>query len=376
MSDRITIYPSLFNQTYYSFLSSQLSIDDLIQHALDYHHSAVVITDQKYLFGYMEFYHKVKAANLKPIFGLNINYQNCELILIAKNQKGYCHLIQISSRTPKQSIHPSWFNHLYVIVLQGNFFQQGVDFYYANSKESNGVYVHQTKFKTADDYQVYCALKAIAAIGNQSNVKITLKDTLVSESRYENAYLTYPCPLAKEDQQIHNLFFIIDSCEFYEPPKQKEIIKYDQTIESNDQLRSLAFCGLKKYAKDNNLPVKNNFQQYVDRLNYELKVISDLAFADYFLIVYDFVKYARHHGILVGPGRGSAASSLVAYCLGITKVDPIKYKLYFERFLNPARKSMPDIDIDFMDTKREEVVAYLLKKYTADHLAKIVTFQR
>ena len=117
-----------------------------------------------------------------------------------------------------------------------------------------------------------------------------------------------------------------------------------------------------------------NSKEYVDRLFYELDVINKMGYCDYFLIVYDFVKYAKKNNVLVGPGRGSAPGSLVAYCLGITDIDPIKYDLLFERFLNPERITMPDIDVDFPDNRRDEVISYVAKKYGSDKVASITTF--
>lgn len=111
-----------------------------------------------------------------------------------------------------------------------------------------------------------------------------------------------------------------------------------------------------------------------ERLNYELNVIKNMGYVDYFLIVWDFIRYARDHDIIVGPGRGSAAGSLVSYTLGITKLDPIKYNLLFERFLNPERVSMPDIDVDFCFERRQEVIDYVVEKYGKDRVVQIVTF--
>ena len=127
--------------------------------------------------------------------------------------------------------------------------------------------------------------------------------------------------------------------------------------------------GLKKRFQNQKIP-----SQYVKRLQYELKIIHQMGFDDYFLIVWDYVRFAKVNKIQVGAGRGSAAGSLVAYVLGITNVDPIKYDLLFERFLNPERVSMPDIDIDFQDDRRDEVVHYVVEKYGQDHVAQIVTF--
>ena len=114
--------------------------------------------------------------------------------------------------------------------------------------------------------------------------------------------------------------------------------------------------------------------ELIDRLNYEIDIIKKMGYADYFLIVWDFIKYARENNISVGPGRGSGAGSLAAYCLKITDIDPIKYNLLFERFLNPERISMPDFDIDFCYERRQEVINYVSDKYGIDHVAQIITF--
>ena len=133
-------------------------------------------------------------------------------------------------------------------------------------------------------------------------------------------------------------------------------------------LKNLCYKGLNK--RLNNF-VSNN---YIDRLEYELEVIKNMGYVDYFLIVYDYVKFAKQNDIMVGPGRGSAAGSLVSYTLGITEIDPIKYNLLFERFLNPERVTMPDIDIDFDATKRYEVIDYVINKYGRDKVSNIMTY--
>jgi DNA polymerase-3 subunit alpha len=139
-------------------------------------------------------------------------------------------------------------------------------------------------------------------------------------------------------------------------------------------LRELCFAGLERRYKALDKPARDDVRELEDRLDYELGVIQKMGYTDYFLIVWDFIRFARENGIVVGPGRGSAAGSLAAYCLGITEVDPIQYGLIFERFLNPERISMPDIDIDFCYVRRSEVIDYVVKKYGADHVAQIVTF--
>src|SRR5690606_33730063 len=136
---------------------------------------------------------------------------------------------------------------------------------------------------------------------------------------------------------------------------------------SDDYLAQLCWQGLEER-------VPQPTDVYKERLTYELETIKKMHYSDYFLIVWDYVKFAKENGITVGPGRGSAAGSLVAYCLNITDVDPIKFHLLFERFLNPERVSMPDIDIDFPDHRRDEVIEYVAEKYGKNHVAQIITF--
>ena len=164
---------------------------------------------------------------------------------------------------------------------------------------------------------------------------------------------------------------VVNKCNFKFDKPDLKLTKYENplNIDSREYLTSLVYKGLEKRNKEY---LKN--PSYVNRVKYELDVIFEMGFADYFLIVYDYVKYAKEKGILVGPGRGSAAGSLVSYCLGITNVNPLEYDLLFERFLNKDRKTMPDIDVDFQDNRREEVVTYLKEKYGYNRVSNIVTF--
>ena len=147
------------------------------------------------------------------------------------------------------------------------------------------------------------------------------------------------------------------------------IYENNQRVSSDVYFRELTQAGLVKRFNNKPIPL-----EYRERFKYEVETIIHMNYVDYFLIVYDFILYATKQQIYVGPGRGSAAGSLVAYCLGITHVDPIEYDLYFERFLNPERSSMPDIDTDFPDNRRDEVIDYVIDKYGKDHIAHIITF--
>ncbi|MDE7088300.1 MAG: DNA polymerase III subunit alpha, partial [Malacoplasma sp.] len=151
--------------------------------------------------------------------------------------------------------------------------------------------------------------------------------------------------------------------------------KKDSNISSKTLLHQFCLDGLNQriFNKEIDSDKKND---YIERAEYELQIINEMGFNDYFLVIQDFIKHAKNNNILVGPGRGSAAGSLVAYLLGITDIDSIKYNLLFERFLNPGRITMPDIDIDIMDIRRDEVVDYIFEKYGHNHVAHIITFQR
>ncbi len=172
-------------------------------------------------------------------------------------------------------------------------------------------------------------------------------------------------------EAVENTGKIAEMCNFSYDFSHLHLPKYTSRTgeDSKSYLRRLAFDGLEKYVGKT-----DNLEEYTKRLDYELSVIDSMGFNDYFLITWDFVAYAKSRGISVGPGRGSAVGSLAAYCLNITEVDPLRYGLLFERLLNPERVSMPDIDIDFCDERRGEVISYVSEKYGSDHVAQIITF--
>ena len=174
-------------------------------------------------------------------------------------------------------------------------------------------------------------------------------------------------PYAKE--ALENTQKIADRCEVEIEFGVTKLPKYDVPggLTSWEYLNQLCWEGLEKHYEDPSDELK-------ERLRYELDTIQNMGYVDYFLIVWDFIKYAKDHGIAVGPGRGSAAGSLVSYCLEITNIDPIRYQLLFERFLNPERVTMPDIDVDFCFERRQEVIDYVVRKYGKDRVVQIVTF--
>jgi DNA polymerase-3 subunit alpha len=202
-------------------------------------------------------------------------------------------------------------------------------------------------------------------------------DSKITE--YENNHQFDECYMLSESQAnkkfspqaLDNLDKLIKSCTWDITSNVINFIKYDPKVNSKILLQTKCKEGLKQRLNSNDAP-----EAYIDRLIKELQIIDQMRFNDYFLVVQDYVNFAKRNGILVGPGRGSAAGSLVSYVLGITDIDPIAYDLIFERFLNPSRATMPDIDIDFMDNRRNEVVDYLFERYKNDHVAQITTFQR
>ena len=191
-----------------------------------------------------------------------------------------------------------------------------------------------------------------------------VSDQMYLKDSYEMSLLFPKDILDNTDEILKRCHVMIETNQMHLP-----CYPLEKNIRSEDYLRQLCIVGLKKRFKGKQVP-----SHYIQRLQKELNVINQMGFQDYFLIVFDYVRFAKNQHILVGPGRGSAAGSLVSYVLGITNVDPIRYDLFFERFLNEERVSMPDIDIDFQDDRRDEVVDYVVKKYGQEHVGQIVTF--
>ncbi len=226
--------------------------------------------------------------------------------------------------------------------------------------------VHYIKKEDAETQELLMAISTAGVLGDKEFAMPT--DEFYLKSTDEMASLFADLP-----QALENTVKIAAQCNFefdfsnYHLPRFDPPAGYSQ----RSYLGELASEGLKRRINDNNITDK---EKYISRLSYELEVIHSMGFDDYFLVVWDFVSYAKSKDIPVGPGRGSAVGSLAAYALGISDVDPIKYDLLFERFLNPERASMPDIDIDFCDDRRGEVISYVAEKYGADHMAQITTF--
>ncbi|MCV3743859.1 DNA polymerase III subunit alpha [Ureaplasma sp. ES3154-GEN] len=364
------MYANLNAHSHYSLLSSTLSIEDLVLFAKKNQMLYVCLTDVNNMYGAVEFYDLAIKHQLKPVLGLEFIYKNSLLVVIAKDYYGYQQLMKISSHLMLEeefllNITP----HLFIIRKQGDITFDDPHFFVADDLSApNYIACHSAYFKDADDYEAYVALHVI------KNNKLFEEETGLENNR--DAYLYNFDDLVNNYLPIglENLNKLLTQVhlEIKNLPMNIPVFQPSSLIVSSALLEQLCQDGLEQRI-GNNHPLYKNYQV---RLEYEINVITQMHFEDYFLIVADFINYAKNQDILIGPGRGSAAGSLVAFCLNITDVDPIKYNLVFERFLNPKRKTMPDIDIDIMDRRRDEVFEYLFDKYTNEHTAYIVTFQR
>ncbi len=372
------MYIPLWNVSNYTLLSSLLKIDDIIAYAKKNHLPSISIADTN-MYGTMEFIKKCEKENINPVIGLEIKVEGTTLVVFAKNYKGYQSLIKLSTI---QNEHPLTKQE----VEEHN--QEVIAVVPFDSKASWKMW--ETIFRdsylafTKKEEEKEAYLETNRVIFFPKNVYGTKEDqvllpylyrirdgkTISEEMDYDlvNHELERENPLSLSDNTgIVNTLNLTEKCKIEFPPFRNLLPIYE-CEDPKAYLFELCKAGLNKRL---NQQVPKIYQ---DRLLYELKVINDMGFANYFLIVYDFIKYAKKNKILVGPGRGSAAGSLVAYTLGITDIDPLKYDLLFERFLNPERKTMPDIDTDFPDNKRDLVIQYVKEKYGEKRVAGIITF--
>lgn len=371
------MYTPLYIKTENSLLNSMISIDKLIDFAKKNNIKSLTITDNN-MYGVMEFYHKCLENEIKPIIGLEVIIENKKIILYCLNYDGYKNLIKIATSQSDNTLNyeflSSHSDNLLCIVPYNS-----INIYlklecifkiiykgYKNLEErkklegTNLIYINEILYLNKIDSIYYKYL-------------VGIRDGVILEKvNYNNLNYLYTLDEIKKmyPNDLENNYKITDLCnvklEFH--LNLLPVYEFDENISSYEFLRKLSFDGLNKiFGRDIE-------KKYIDRLNYELDVINKMGFCNYFLVVYDYVNFAKKSGILVGPGRGSAASSLVSYCLNITTIDPIKYDLLFERFLNPERVSMPDIDIDFEYDRREEVIDYCRKKYGIKKTAPIITF--
>ena len=347
--------------TEYSLLKSLIKLPDLISFLLENNIKECAICDEN-LNGFMDFYLKCKENNIKPIIGLDTVYESMHIYVYAKNYLGYQELLKIDYLKDNMNLSYLENSNLLVIIPFKSIdiyeklkYKDNVYIGFCNDIEKNNALLISDKIVYLDN--VRCLFKK--DISYLKYLKM-LNDNFVYN---DNAYYK-----TSSFEDIQTTYEFSKQINLEIPFDKKYIPKFNNSDNNYEYLKKLCILGLNKRF---NGKVSN---KYKERILYELDVINKMGFVDYFLIVYDYVLYAKKNDIFVGPGRGSAAGSLVSYSLGITNIDPIKYDLLFERFLNINRKKMPDIDIDFESDKRINMIEYVKNKYGFDKVAVGLTF--
>ena len=417
--------------TQYSLLDGAARITDLVRRAKALGQSALAITDHGVMYGVIDFYRACKAEGIKPILGMETYVAKgaynaadardrdvAHLILLAKNQTGYQNLMVLSSEA---FIHGFYYkpridydlleSHCEGLIclsacLAGDIPQSllrgddarayqiaarlqnlfGADFYIelqnhgipeqmqvlpklkklAKDLNIAPVATNDIHYVNRDDAD---AQDVLLCIQTQRFVDEPDRMRMQAEEFYVKSYDEMLQMLPDDADALDRTNEIADKCsvEIEFGVRRLPHFTAPDGMENDKYLRTLCYEGMQR-------KMPNGGKVAIDRLEYELSVVERMGFVDYYLIVWDFIHYAKTHGIMVGPGRGSGAASLAAYFLDITDVDPLKYNLLFERFLNPERVSMPDFDVDFCYERRQEVIDYVARKYGEGHVAQIITF--
>ena len=420
--------------TEYSLLDGACRLDRLCSAAKERGQNAIAITDHGNLFGAVDFYKAAKKHGIKPIIGCEVyvaarsrfdkvhgvDSNRHHLVLLCENETGYKNLIKLVSSAwvdgfytkpridrellekhheglialsaclageiPKLILNSEylkaretaqWYSNLfgkdhYYLEMQNHDIPEQLIVNEALTRLSNetGIPlvttndVHYVDKEDAHTQKILICIATNHTVDEENSLEFT-SDNFYLKTEDEMSLL-FP----NSANAIENTQKIADMCNFdfeFGNTKLPNFIVPDGYTHY-DYFKMKCYEGLKKRYGE------NPDSLYIERLEYELSVIENMGYVDYFLIVADFIQYARDNGIPVGPGRGSGAGSICAYCMGITNVDPIKYNLIFERFLNPERVSMPDIDVDFCYERRQEVIDYVINKYGYDHVSQIITF--
>ena len=409
----------------YSIFKGLLSVEKLVEKAKSFGMPAIALTDHSNMFGLVKFFKKCEKEGIKPISGSTLNIARSsedrpyEFLCLAKNIDGHknlMHGLSKASRNQSKSILYDDFlnicNDIFVITGSEN---SEIFSLILNDKENEAVELIE-KYKA--DFKNNFVIE-IQNTGKESH-KIFMASILPIASRLSIPVIATNDVLFgdREDFEIHETKVCINSGKTLNDPNREKIYSEEQYFKSQDEMQDLfgdfpdVLSNTLEIAKQCNLSIEpdgyflpeypvpdgqdfdthlkslveesldnliakfdnDKVEEYKARVKYELDQIKTMGFSSYFLIVYDFIKWSKNNDVPVGPGRGSGAGSLVAFCLGITALDPIKHGLLFERFLNPERISMPDFDIDFCMEKRDKVIEYVSSKYGKDAVSQIVTF--
>ena len=409
----------------YSIFKGLLSIEKLVEKAKSFEMPALALTDQSNMFGLVKFFKKCEKEGIKPISGSTLNIFRCaddrafEFLCLARNINGHknlMHGLSKASRNPKKAVMYDDFLNICddIFIISGSENSE-IFSLIINDKEDDALQLIEKYKKDFKDNFII----EIQNTGKESQ-KIFMAAILPIASKLSIPVIATNDVLFgdKEDFEIHETKVCINSGKTLNDPNREKLYSEEQYFKSQDEMYELfkdfpeVLTNTLEIAKQCNLslepdgyflpeypvPDGQNFdshletlvkdsldnlitdfssekiKEYKERVKYELDQIKTMGFSSYFLIVYDFIKWSKNNDVPVGPGRGSGAGSLVAFCLGITALDPIKHGLLFERFLNPERISMPDFDIDFCMEKRDQVIDYVSSKYGKDAVSQIVTF--
>ena len=427
-------FAHLHVHTEYSLLDGSNKIKEYVSRVKELGMNSAAITDHGVMYGVIDFYREARKQGIKPILGCEVyvapnsrfdretaggESRYHHLVLLAENNTGYANLMKIVSRgftegyyyKPRVDKDLLRQYHEGIIALsaclagevqrylsrglteeakkvaleyqdifgKGNFFlemqdhgipeQQLVNQRQIQLSKETGIElvvtndIHYTYAEDAKPHDILLCIQTGKKLDDENRMRYEGGQYYVKSPQEMEALFPY----AK--QALENTQKIADRCEVEIEFGVTKLPKYDvpDGMTSWEYLNKLCWEGLEKHYGAPSRELK-------ERLRYELDTIRSMGYVDYFLIVWDFIKYAKDHGIAVGPGRGSAAGSIVSYCLEITNIDPIRYQLLFERFLNPERVTMPDIDVDFCFERRQEVIDYVVRKYGKDRVVQIVTF--
>ena len=427
-------FTHLHLHTEFSLLDGACRINRLMDKVIELGQSSVAITDHGVMYGVIDFYNSAKEKGIKPIIGCEcyvaarsrhdkvhgLDSQRYHLVLLCENETGYKNLIAMVSKAWTEGFYTKpridrellmkhseglialsgclagevssalmrgdydgakevalWYSNLfgkdrYYLEIQNHGLREQLEInpeLIRLSRETGIPLVatndcHYLGKEDSSLQQVLICIQTNHTLGEETGLEFSTDEFYVkSEAEMLSLFSQIP-------EAISNTQKIADMCnlDFEFGNTKLPHFEVPNGMDHFEYFKNQCFYGLCRQLGD------NPPEKYVERLNYELEIINKMGYVDYFLIVHDFIRHAKSRNIPVGPGRGSGAGSLAAYCIGITGIDPLKYNLLFERFLNPERVSMPDFDIDFCYVRRQEVIDYVISKYGADHVAQIVTF--